>query len=385
MHDQLERIIKLQTLVAAIVLAIIGFGLMTLANQIGSTPNLAWLSFFPLNEVGGTLFVAAILGLGIDYFTNKDKDARDTARLKRVLADSAPAMRDAVIKGFAFGNEDLARVASPETLDDIIRNSLALRLGDGTFADEVYQDIRNQAVQAAERWHDAKVQIQLSPLLGIPSSTTGGRTAASVTGPISEQFFAVTVRWEYSVIPAHRSRHFAVASNRIEYAELRREEGMSAWYLTPNADVDPSSREAFEIVQFSVDGQDRPIRRSTRKTGQLYSVDLGADVMRSDTPVTIAYTFCTITEQHGHLLYIDVEQPTRDIEIELDYGDCDIERVSVLDFIASSRTTRIERTPTSVPGKTVRAAFDDWAFPRSGIGFVWVLGSEKTGATTADI
>jgi len=67
-------------------------------------------------------------------------------------------MRDAVIRGFAFDDEDLARVASSETLDDIIQNSLALRLGDKTFAEEVYQDIRDQAIRASERWLNAKVE-----------------------------------------------------------------------------------------------------------------------------------------------------------------------------------------------------------------------------------
>lgn len=126
-------------------------------------PELHWLSFFPFSEVGGTLLVAAILGLGLDYFTNKDNEAHDTERLRRVLAESAPAMRDTVIDGFAFDHGDLARVSNPETLDNVIRNSLALRLGDRQFADEVYGDIRDQAVKAPERRHDARVSVQLSP------------------------------------------------------------------------------------------------------------------------------------------------------------------------------------------------------------------------------
>ncbi|MFH5211422.1 hypothetical protein ACHIPZ_24935 [Antrihabitans sp. NCIMB 15449] len=164
MHDPLSRVIKLQTIIAAIVLAIVGLALMTLDSQVATLSGLAWLAFFPWSEVGGTLLVAAILGLGFDYVTNKDKEARDIERLRHVLAESAAAMRDAVIDGFAFGADDLTRVASPETLDDIIRNSLALRLGDKTFAEEVYHDIRDQAVRATERWHDARVEIQLSPL-----------------------------------------------------------------------------------------------------------------------------------------------------------------------------------------------------------------------------
>ena len=46
-------------------------------------------------------------------------------------------MRDAVVEGFAIHPEDLKRVATPELLDDIAANVMALRLGDEQFAREV--------------------------------------------------------------------------------------------------------------------------------------------------------------------------------------------------------------------------------------------------------
>lgn len=372
MHDPLQRIIKLQTIVAAVILAAVGVALMTFDGQVGTTPNLAWLDLFPWSEVGGTLFVAAVLGLGIDYFTNKDKEAHDTERLRRVLNESAPAIRDAVIDGFAFGNEDLARVANPETLDNVIRNSLALRLGDRTFADEVYTDIRDQAVRASERWHDAKVEVQLSPL--DPSESAAPRSHPTSGDPL----FVVTVRWEYTVVPRHHTRRFACVSDRDEYRDLMQEfDGTSAWYFAAKNGIDADSRDAFEVVQFSVNGEERTIRRAVRKSGQIYSVGLGTNP-NDETPVTISYTYRTVTARRGHLLYVDIEQPTRGMEVELDYGDCPIERVSVLDLIASSRATRVERTPETVPGKSVRVSFDGWAFPRSGVGFVWVTSPRES-------
>lgn len=325
------------------------------------------MNFFPWTEVGGTLLVAGVLGLGIDYALGKDREARDTARLKRVLAETSPNMRDAVIQGFAFGNDDLVRVANPEMLDDIIRNSLSIRLGDATFADEVYRDIRDQAIRAPERRHDARVEIRLSPLSGIPDRSTAGAPVESATGsPLCD----VTVRWEYSVVPKHPVHRFAVTSDRAEYGEISRDDnGTSAWYLTPKPSLDAASWTAFELVQYSVNGEDRPIRRATRKNGQIYTVPLRLDESEAEEPVIVAFTYRTVTEQRGNLLYIGIDQPTHGIDIELDYSDCGIERVSVLGFIASSQATRIERTPDSVTGQSVRVGFDGWALPRSG----WVL------------
>lgn len=225
------------------------------------------------------LLAAAVLGLGIDYVTNKDKEAHDTERLRRVLAESAPA-----------------------------------------------NDIRDQAVKASERWHDAKVEIQLSPL-GIPKGSAKG----AALQPIQEEpLFVVTVRWEYTVVPHHRTRRFVCVSDKDEYRDLVQDfDRTSAWYFTPKSGIEANSREAFEVVQLTVNGDERPNRRAERKTGQIYTVGLGTPT-GDETPVTISYTYRTVTAVRGHLLYIDIEQPTRGIEVALDYGDCDVERVTVV-------------------------------------------------------
>jgi hypothetical protein len=368
MHNSLQRIIKLQTIIFGLVVGLCGVALRILDQQVAQVPSLHWLGFTSWSGIGDTLIVLAVYGIWFDYVTNKDKEAHDTERLRRVLTDSAPAIRDAVIDGFAFGKEDLGRVSNPDTLDNIIRNSLALRLGDRTFADEVYTDIRDQAVKAPERWLDAKVAVHLSPL-GIPRGTAVGGASSSDQ---AEPLFVVTVRWEYTVIPRFHTRRFACVSDRTEYHDLMEDsDDTSAWWFTPKGGLNANDIEAFEVVQFTVNGEERPIRRAERKTGQIYTVGLGTPP-DDDTPVTISYTYRSLVAERGHLLYIDIEQPTRGIEVELDYGDCNVERVTVLDLIASSQATRIERTPESVPGRSVRVSFDGWAFPRSGFGFVWV-------------
>ena len=77
-----------------------------------------------------------------------------------------------------FTQADLARVATPELLDGIAANVMALRLGDEQFARELYGDIRDQAIHAAERWHDVEVRIRLSNAL---ESSTSGTTLLDVT------------------------------------------------------------------------------------------------------------------------------------------------------------------------------------------------------------
>ncbi|MFL6137381.1 MAG: hypothetical protein ACJ74O_06215 [Frankiaceae bacterium] len=363
MHDPLQRLYKTKLALLATVLTGLGLAFLIAAQAIDTTEGFTWLQHWPLHDLGSALFTTGLITIAYNYLDRTDSEARATQRLERVLRAEAPAIRDAVIDGFAFNRDDLKRVTNPETLDQIIENSLALRLGDEVFAAEVYNDVRDQAIRASERWYDVRVSIDLT------------RTEPAAAGGVPP--FVATVRWEYRVIPRYSSRRFVCTSSREEYHELAQEPAAtSAWFMRPENDSDATSRAAFELVQFSVDGEERSISRSVRKTGQVYSVSLGRNLVEAGQPVTIAYTYRTLTSQHGHLLHFDIEQPSRGVDFELDYSDCGIAYVNVLDFIASSRKTRVSQTPASVPGRAVAVQFDGWVFPRSGVAFVWVLEDE---------
>jgi hypothetical protein len=116
-------------------------------------------------------------------------------------------MRDAVIAGFAFEPDDLARVATPETLDKIITNGLAIRLGDAGFAEEIYRDVRQQAVGIPERLHGARTSIRLTQDPG----RAEGRTPLLIT----------TVRWEFTVVPRYQTREVVPGLVELEVAVPR--------------------------------------------------------------------------------------------------------------------------------------------------------------------
>lgn len=359
MRDPLKRIHNIKLALIAVSVSFVGFALMVFARWLDGQPALSDLTFFPWGEVGGTLFTAGLLGIGIDYLLGKDDEERADERLRRVLASQAPALRQAVINGFAFDADDLRRVATPDTLDRIMRNSLALRLGDAEFATEIYDDVRDQAIQSSERWYDADVSISLTMVRDTPKG--------------SVPMYIATVRWEYTVTPAHAIRRFAVVSDRTEYRELAADpEATSTWFIRSEHGIDGADRSSWELVQFSVDGDPRTIRRAERKAGQTYTVSVGKDLVAAGKPVTISYTYRALVPQHGHLLHLDMEAPTRNVSVQLDYSDTDIDYVNVLDFFVSSHKTRVEHMPPNVPEKSVLVAHDGWVFQRSGVAFVWV-------------
>jgi hypothetical protein len=360
MRDPFQRLYATKMLLLATILTVVGLAFLAVAQWL-TLSSLSWLTDLPVADIGSALFTTGLVVIALEYLDGRDSEERAGLRLRRVLRSEAPAIRDAVIDGFAFKSEDLGRVATPQLLDQIIRNSLALRINDDVFAAEVYDDVRDQAIRAPERWHDLRVSVDLSPGDG-----EHGGVATFIT----------TVRWEYTVVPRIQSRRFACVSDRQEYRELAQDPATSTWYIREAHGVDAASRQAFELVQFTVNGEARPISRAARKSGQVYTVNVGRATVEEEKPVVISYTYRATSPQHGHLLHFDIEQPTRGAAIELDYSGCDIAYVNVLDFVASTRKSRISRAPVTVPGRSVLVDLDGWVLPRSGVAFVWVLAGE---------
>jgi hypothetical protein len=371
MRQLLERIVRLKIILTCALLVGSGSLLIIVGKQLSGEPG--WLGALPVAELGGTLVGAGLLSVWLDSVFQRDKEVSDDLRLREVLSDQAPVMRDAVLQAFAADHEDLRRVATPEMLDQIITNSLALRLNDAQFASEVYSDIRDQAVRAAERWYDASVTIDLAlfPSVGQRAHSEDARTSEH------PELFSVTVRWEYTVAPAHAERRFVSLSDRAEYAEIaHRAAETSAWFIKPGKGIDVSERWAFELLQFHVDGEPRTIRRSAQKDGQTYSVSIGAELVKEGKPVVVSYVYRTVTTQAGHLLYFDIEQPTRGVDVTLNYEGCGIANVSVIDMLPSLKPARVERSPDAPTPASVRVEFDGWVFPRCGVGFGWTLEGE---------
>jgi hypothetical protein len=359
MHDPLQRLYRTKLALLATLLLFVGLGLLIFARWVQHATGWHWLTNWPIQDVGSGLFTTGLLGVALQYFDGQDSEVRATQRLERVLAAATPAMRDAVIDGFAFKPDDLARVATPETLDMIVTNGLAIRLGDASFAEEIYDDLRQQAIGIPERLHDARVSIRLS----MDRSTPKGRAPMFVT----------TVRWESTLVPHYQTRRFTCVSDIQEFRDLVQDTvANSAWYVGPHTGLDADDKETFELVEFSVDGEARPIRRAAKRGSQTYSVNLGRDVVEVGEPITISYTYRTLISVAGNLLQLRVDQPTKELSVDLDYSDCGISYVNVLDFIASSQKTRVSQSPVTVPGKSVSIEFDGWVFPRSGVAFVWV-------------
>ncbi|GAA2738634.1 hypothetical protein [Actinocorallia aurantiaca] len=364
MPSLLDELYKTKLQLIAVVSLVSGITLLLLAHwstTASSAPT--WLAVLPVSEIGSTLFGTGLLAVFFEYMDRKHGDERTDQRIRVAIRTEAPAIRKAVFDSLAFTPEGLKDITSPDILDRIATNALGLRLGDNQLASDLYADLRAQVVRSPERWHDVHVTVDLAPWTSGPAAGRGS-------------MFVATIRWEYRTIPAKSAMRFVCVSDVQEYRELLRDPAVdAAWYFGRTAPIPAASREAFEVVQLSVNGKARTIRRSERQDEQSYSANLGTTNM-DGKPVTVAYTYRLLVQRHGHVLYLDLPRPAKGLKATLNYGEAGIRRVNTLDFIASAESSRVENSPADVPSSSVSIGFDGWVFPRSGVAFVWVLEEE---------
>ena len=360
-----RRLLKTKAALLAVSFTLVGILLMMLNAWLAtlSLGDWSWLHHLPLDEVGGPLLGAGLVSTILDYSYRRDQEDVAIQRTQQAIIDLSPAKLWSVLcEGLARHPAELARLTTPERLDDAAAAIMTQRLGDEQFAREIYVDIRDQAIRAAERWYDVEARVQLST--AVERSTAGT--------PLLD----VTVEWEYTTVPSGSERRFACVSDRAAYNALRGDiPATSTWFMAPRPGMDARSQESYELLELTVDGRPQPIRRTVQATDQTYRVDLDEEA-RSGKPVRIRQVFRTITPQWSHRLYFAVAQPTRGWSLRLDYTDTAIAEVQVSDTMATTPASSIVHSPEAVPGKEITVETSSWLLPQSGVTFTWATNDE---------
>ena len=305
-----RRLLKTKAALLAVSFTLIGVLLIMLNAWLAtlSLGDWSWLHHLPLDEVGGPLLGAGLVSTILDYSYRRDQEDVAIQRTQQAIVELLPAKLWSVLcEGLTRHPGELARLTTPERLDDAAAAIMAQRLGDEQFAREIYADIRDQAIRAAERWYDVEARVRLST--AVERSTAGT--------PLLD----VTVEWEYTTVPSGSERRFACVSDRAAYNALRGDiPATSTWFMAPRPGMDARSQESYELLELTVDGRPQPIRRTVQVTGQTYRVQLD-DAAQSGKPVRIRQLLRVVTPSWGHRLFVELPQPARGLSLRVDYTD----------------------------------------------------------------
>ena len=360
-----RRLLKTKAALLAVSFTLIGILLIMLNAWLAtlSLGDWSWLHHLPLDEVGGPLLGAGLVSTILDYSYRRDQEDVAIQRTQQAIIDLSPAKLWSVLcEGLARHPAELARLTMPERLDDAAAAIMAQRLGDEQFAREIYADIRDQAIRAAERWYDVEARVRLST--AVDRSTAGT--------PLLD----VTVEWEYTTVPSGSERRFACVSDRAAYNALRGDiPATSTWFMAPRPGMDARSQESYELLELTVDGRPQPIRRTVQATGQTYRVHLD-DAAQSGKPVRIRQIFRTSTPAWGHRLFFELPQPARNMSLAVDYTNTPIADIRVSDTVATFQPSQLVRTPEAAVGKVVSLNARGWLLPKAGFAVTWTLESE---------
>ena len=350
-----RRLLKTKAALLAVSFTLIGI-LLIMFNAWLATLSLgdwSWLHHLPLDEVGGPLLGAGLVSTILDYSYRRDQEDVAIQRTQQAIIDLSPAKLWSVLcEGLARHPGELARLTTPERLDDAAAAIMTQRLGDEQFAREIYADIRDQAIRAAERWHDVEARVRLST--AVERSTAGT--------PLLD----VTVEWEYTTVPSGSERRFACVSDRAAYNALRGDiPATSTWFMAPRPGMDARSRESYELLELTVDGRPQPIRRTVQATGQTYRVRLD-DVAQSGKPVRIRQLLRVVTPSWGHRLFVELPQPARGLSLRVDYTDTAIAEMMITDTVAATQVARVHRSPKAVSSRVVSLDMPGWLLAKAG-------------------
>ena len=360
-----RRLLKTKAALLAVSFTLIGILLIMLNAWLAtlSLGDWSWLHYLPLDEVGGPLLGAGLVSTILDYSYRRDQEDVAIQRTQQAIVDLSPAKLWSILcEGLARNPAELARLTTPERLDDAAAAIMAQRLGDAQFAREIYADIRDQAIRAAERWYDVEARVRLST--AVERSTAGT--------PLLD----VTVEWEYTTVPSSGERRFACVSDRATYNALRGDiPATSTWFMAPRPGMDARSQESYELLELTVDGRPQPIRRTVEATGQTYCVQLD-DAAQSGKPVRIRQIFRTSTSAWGHRLFFELPQPARNMSLAVDYTNTPIADIRVSDTVATFQPSQLVRTPEAAVGKVISLNARGWLLPKTGFAVTWTLKSE---------
>lgn len=359
----LARIYRLKLIITGIALAFLGVLTSLLASWLDKSGSVDHLVVAIVQGLSDVFLVTGAIGIATDFITGRAKDEADDERTSAAVMRAAPAFVAAVLHAIASSPEDLKLVATPELLDTIASNALGLRLDDPEFAREIYTELIDNVVRAPERWSDVDVRLRLS---SIDERSTKGAPR-----------FAVTVTWEYTTVPNGPVQKFACTSDRDEFHELVSDvPSTSTWFMTPRPGFDASQRETFELLQYSVDGEERKITRRERQSSQTYSVKIGDDILAEKRAVRIRHVYRTIAAKHGHLLMLTVAQPSKGLTLSVDYTDTDIATLRVSDYVSSASRPRLSQLPDKTEAREITMDVPGWLLPQTEVSFVWTLSGE---------
>lgn len=346
MADLRQRLYQTKLSLLAVLFVVAGLGLLVLARD----THLPILRVLPIADVGSGLFTTGFIGVALQYLDGRDADERANSRLRKVLAEEAPAIRDAVVDGFAFSPDALQAVTSPEVLQRVVDNSLGMQLQDHELALQAHEQLLEAAMQPSDRLHDSRLTVHLS-------------------ADERPELLRAIIRREYHFEPTVVALRFACAASTSDYEALLRDpETREVWRTPAHDGLEASDPSAFTVTRVEYDGEPLPLKHSSRKGLQTFSCRLPGP--SSAQPHYLTYEYSVLVPRSKHYLYFDFGRATNGLTVEVT-ADQGVAGLKLLDVLGQPSTVRRSHSRSADGSTTASVASDAWVLPRAAVIAIW--------------
>jgi len=271
------------------------------------------------------------------------------------------------IHSLLFSKKVVTEMLDLRQVREVMSACFARIVPDEKFAVDMVRIVQNKAVLPSRHHHDVEYDVTITPLTG-------------ATDPLRSMFFAVHLIVRYESTVDTRQLRFILAHSNHVYNDFRDDPtAVWKWLQVVPEDLADYADKVMRVRSCRIDGLSLEEFPAQGVPGcvQQFAVP---DEFRNGQRHRHHFELTVMVRRNGHLMTINLDYPTRNMRITVDYAQTDIAYLNVVDSLTSARAPEIRYAPDdSTPGTSHRVTVqlrDDWILPKSTAAFVWRLRSE---------
>jgi hypothetical protein len=346
-------------------------GVLYILDYVGSLPNIpAFFTIFtrpPFPAFADAFLTSAIVGFTFELLVRSEAEAELRDTLNEILSQQTIAVLEGIPRALMLRKEVQRELIKGSKLEEIILNALQSRLSDDQMGEGIYNGLIRKAITYEERWSNYRYEIFVENI-----------TDPNVPEQIRREFFDVIMRITYDTNLRKTRFAFTCAATQDQFNELMRNPDYEVRWMMPPSEVFKVADEmSFQVLQMSVDETPLPIVSDKKPDGRFEIVCEDPSLANKiGQKVTVSYTFKVKAEKVGHAISTTVIYPTYDVTIEFNFAKAAIDYVEVFDYFVSARRPAIRYIPDTENPYKITVQLKEWAFPKGGAIFVWILKEE---------
>ena len=319
--------------------------------------------------VGGTLIVAGIVTgtyeLMVREETQRQMAESVQSEIRKVMNEMQVRVEQRVASCVAqtllLDRKVQKEVLASGKINEVMLTCLSTKLGE-EMSEELLSDVINPILDAFEStkqrvMYDYNLRIQLEE---------------SKEPNVAKSFYLLRLMVEYRYVLRMPQFRFACVTSHSDFQDLLDDPTFTYTYFLPNSML-PEIRFDVSDIKLQYEGRAIPLQKMEgKKSKEVKEISFGSFELPQyvGKECKLFYKISTIIRKDGHMYFVRIKHPIRNLIATFDSGNTSITHVSVSDqFVSSGGVVLHEEI---VGGKITKiVSVDGWVFPNSGVTFVW--------------